>query len=170
MLSIVNDELQPCDARALLTLVAMAEKRDKFKDRLSEAMGKTVTPAALARACKTSRAAVSKWMSGDTKDVKMAHLFLIADTCRVDARWLATGEGEPHPPPNGRGPMTPQDRADRAFMQAFRALPWDWRFNIGNIVSELYCAKDEDHGKFVRRATIATSKMLEEFGIGTEQD
>lgn len=46
----------------------------------------------------TSRMAVAEWFSDSPpKVLKMMPLIGIADACRVDMRWLATGEGDMHP-------------------------------------------------------------------------
>ena len=47
----------------------------------------------LADAAGVSKAAVSQWETGQTKDVKLEHLFKIADKLKVQARWLALGQG-----------------------------------------------------------------------------
>lgn len=47
----------------------------------------------LAGAAGVSKAAVSQWENGQTKDLKLAHLFAIADALKVHARWLALGQG-----------------------------------------------------------------------------
>ena len=44
-----------------------------------------------------SKAAVSQWERGGTKNLKMEHLFAIADALKVNARWLATGQGPREP-------------------------------------------------------------------------
>ena len=49
----------------------------------------------LARAAGVSVAAVTQWESGETKNLKHEHLFMIADLLKVDARKLALGEGAP---------------------------------------------------------------------------
>lgn len=47
----------------------------------------------LADAAGVSTAAVSQWERGETKNLKLEHLFAIADTLKVHARWLALGQG-----------------------------------------------------------------------------
>ena len=47
----------------------------------------------LARHCGVTRPAITHWLSGRNKGVESTYLFAIADYFRVDARWLATGEG-----------------------------------------------------------------------------
>jgi transcriptional regulator with XRE-family HTH domain len=40
-----------------------------------------------------SESAVSQWEKGKTKNLKLEHLFAIADALKVHARWLALGQG-----------------------------------------------------------------------------
>lgn len=70
-----------------------------FADRLRQARDLAgVTQQQLADACGLTAAAVSKWEGGKTDAVLAPNLFAVADFLRVDARWLATGEGEPRRP------------------------------------------------------------------------
>lgn len=67
-----------------------------FADRIERALRESGTTAAdVARATGLSRAAVSKWVSGQTANVRPDNLFKAADYLRVNPRWLATGQGEP---------------------------------------------------------------------------
>lgn len=52
-----------------------------------------LTQTDLASIAGVSKAAVSYWETGDTKNLKNEHLFAIADALRVEARWLAVGQG-----------------------------------------------------------------------------
>jgi hypothetical protein len=55
------------------------------------------------------------------KNSRSAAVPIIAEALGVRAVWLQFGIGPPRDKgPNGRGAMSHQDRADRAFMQAFR--------------------------------------------------
>jgi transcriptional regulator with XRE-family HTH domain len=47
----------------------------------------------LARAAGVSVAAVSQWEKGQTKNLRLEHLFAICDKLRVHPRWLALGQG-----------------------------------------------------------------------------
>lgn len=47
----------------------------------------------LADAAGVSKAAVSQWERGETKNLKLEHLFKIADALKLHARWLALGQG-----------------------------------------------------------------------------
>lgn len=53
-----------------------------------------VTGAALSRAVGVSRATVSDWLSGKTKDIKGAHLVKIARALNINSEWLAIGKGQ----------------------------------------------------------------------------
>lgn len=47
----------------------------------------------LATATGVTVAAVQAWESGSTKNLKLDHLFAVADALNVSPRWLATGRG-----------------------------------------------------------------------------
>jgi transcriptional regulator with XRE-family HTH domain len=47
----------------------------------------------LANAAGVSTAAVSQWEKGHTKNLRLEHLFVIADKLKVQPRWLALGQG-----------------------------------------------------------------------------
>lgn len=47
----------------------------------------------LAEVAGVSESAVSQWEKGKTKNLKLEHLFAIADALKVHARWLALGQG-----------------------------------------------------------------------------
>ena len=47
----------------------------------------------LANAAGVTTAAVSYWETGNTKNLRLEHLFSIADKLKVQARWLALGQG-----------------------------------------------------------------------------
>lgn len=50
------------------------------------------THAQLAEKIGISRASITQWTSGSTKSLKPVNLFAAADTLKVSARWLATGD------------------------------------------------------------------------------
>lgn len=63
-----------------------------LSDRLREALNDTgITQAELARACGVTPSAVSQWLDGQTKNMKMAYIFKAADFLGVQDRWLAIG-------------------------------------------------------------------------------
>ena len=65
-----------------------------LSERLKTALDETgVTQAEIARACRVTPSAVSQWLNGHTKDMKMAHIFAAADRLGVRDRWLAVGTG-----------------------------------------------------------------------------
>jgi len=49
----------------------------------------------IAKACAVAPASVSQWRSGETKGIRPENLFALASATGFDAKWLATGEGEP---------------------------------------------------------------------------
>ena len=77
---------------------------ETFGDRLQKALDQInrerqdagrdeVKKAHLAKACGVAPAAVSQWVSGETKNMKLENLFAAADFLGIEPRWLATGEG-----------------------------------------------------------------------------
>ena len=69
---------------------------DTLADRMRLAIDsqKDKTQSGLAAYCGVTRAAVSQWVHGETANLKMEYLFAAADYLNIEARWLATGEGE----------------------------------------------------------------------------
>ena len=77
---------------------------ETFGDRLQRALDQInrervaagrdqVKKAHLAKACGVAPAAVTQWISGQTKGMKPENLFAAADFLGIEPRWLATGEG-----------------------------------------------------------------------------
>lgn len=60
----------------------------------SEETGERISDADLARAAKINQAAVKYWRDNPNTQLKAENVFLLADYLQVNARWLATGEGE----------------------------------------------------------------------------
>lgn len=56
-----------------------------------------IGPSELAEQCGVSRAAVTKWLKGRTSNLKLPNFYAVVDACRVNARWLGIGEGDPRP-------------------------------------------------------------------------
>lgn len=73
-----------------LTLVDMSTLQQRLEKAMEHAKKKQ---ADLVKATGASSAGVAKWFGGSAKNLKMDHLFAVADLCQVDARWLATGAG-----------------------------------------------------------------------------
>lgn len=64
-------------------------------ERLRQGMAHASVQATdLAAACGISDAAVSKWLDGQTKNLKANHAFNAAARMGINADWLSTGEGE----------------------------------------------------------------------------
>jgi|SRR5688572_14900693 len=82
----------------LTRLPLVSGSMSELKDRIRKAMGDQLTQADLARACKVTRAAVSKWLSGDTRDIKLRHVTALAKACQVRVAWLVADEGEMREP------------------------------------------------------------------------
>jgi len=98
---------------------------NSFSERLRAAMGPHMTAAELARdlsevdGIALSRVAVSKWLSGATENVRMAHLVALADLLRVELRWLMAGAGD-RKQKAGTRPTLSAD--ENACLDSFRKL------------------------------------------------
>lgn len=86
-LTTVDRRLQPQSKKGVLTSVDM----ESLKERLRDAMGTEISASDLARACKVSPAAVSKWLDGRTKELKADNYVDAARALGVSAEWLRTG-------------------------------------------------------------------------------
>ena len=82
---------QPC----LIQSRIIVETMNTVAQRLAEALASSdrFTQEGLARSCQVTPAAVSQWVSGQTKNLRLENLFSAADYLGVEPRWLATGEG-----------------------------------------------------------------------------
>ena len=133
---------------------------DTLKARLDEAMKlRQITRPQLADACNISAAAVSKWFTGNTQDMKASHVFAVARLCGCDAEWLATGHG----------PAPGQERRRRAghssltaefaprhidLLRMYKALPEEIRMPIRQMIETLSAAR--------RERFVSWSKLLPE--------
>jgi transcriptional regulator with XRE-family HTH domain len=88
----VETSLQPQLRRGGLTSVAMDKRLTTLADRLRDAMGDEISGSDLARACGVSPAAVSKWLDGQTKELKAANYVDAARALGVREEWLRTGK------------------------------------------------------------------------------
>lgn len=70
-----------------------------LKERLQKAMEgpPKVSQAELAKAVGVKPASVNGWITGSTKNIVGKHLFLAAEYLKVEAKWLACGEGPMRP-------------------------------------------------------------------------
>lgn len=67
----------------------------ELKDRIKFAMDAAgLSPADFARATKTSPGGVSQWLDGKIKTLKAGSAARIEKVTGIDARWIATGEGQ----------------------------------------------------------------------------
>lgn len=71
----------------------------------------------LATACEVSPGAVTQWVNGTTKNIRINHLIKAADFLDVSIRWLGSGEG----------PVTDTD-------QVLREIPGDLRADIEKLI------------------------------------
>jgi transcriptional regulator with XRE-family HTH domain len=96
----------------------------------------------LGAAAGVSKATVSKWERGDTKNMRPAHLFAIAKKLGVEARWLALGDGprKMEAPRNilisGKHSELPARRL--ALIQAYGELPPEVRQPVRMLIETLY--------------------------------
>lgn len=105
----------------------------------------------LVRATKATRQAVNKWFDTDAKNLKMEHLFLVADECGVDPRWLATGKGAMVPggkPPNPLADI-PQRRID--LIRMYGRLPDEVRQPIRALIETLAWMHHPSKTEYVKR-------------------
>lgn len=90
-LTTVAGRLQLGSTEPVLTLVNMAKLVD-LAERLKDAMRVAdVKPSELASICGTSRAAVTKWLKGETKELKADNLAAVAKRLGVREEWLSNG-------------------------------------------------------------------------------
>lgn len=108
--------------------------------RLAELVGKRGSGEPL------TKSTVSKWERGDTKNLRLANLFALADVLNVSPRWLAIADG-PRDPPGGvsvkAGGRTVSLAPRRlALIEAYGALPAEVRAPIRMMIETLYSARD----------------------------
>lgn len=96
-----------------------------FRERLKEAAayaGVEYSQTAIARSLNTSKQTVDRWMNDG--EPRPAMVFHIADTWNINARWLATDEGDMVSPPPPGGILSPDEhvlvRKYRSSAPAFR--------------------------------------------------
>lgn len=65
-------------------------------NRIKKARG-GLSQDAVAKAVGVTRAAVSQWENGSTKDLKLSNIFKLARVLKKNAEWLGTGEGPEEP-------------------------------------------------------------------------
>jgi HTH-type transcriptional regulator, cell division transcriptional repressor len=80
-----------------------------------------LSKAELARRAKVSDSAVGQWERGDTKNLKLDVLFAVADTLKITARELATGEPE-------RPADLPADEIE--LLQKYRQASPRWKLSL----------------------------------------
>lgn len=123
-----------------------------LKERLIFSMGADITQADLARECKVSRAAVTKWFNEKTKKIDAVHIFTIARRCNVDPEWLATGKEKPD-----RG--VAQSRADTKdilprrldLIRRYGDLPDDIRMPIRMLIENLTPPDSSSYTLYLRK-------------------
>lgn len=135
-----------------------------LKARLEAAMkhaGKK--QADLVRATKASSAAVTKWFGDSAKNLKMEHLFAVADECGVDPRWLATGKGQMVR--SGKAdPCTHQDLPQRRIdlIRMYGRLPDEVRQPIRSLIETLAWMHHPSKAEYVKRTARKTEMVHDE--------
>ena len=103
---------------------------ETFKDRLRKAAhyaGVECSQTAIGRSLGTNKQTVDRWFGGSVP--RPAMIFHIANTWRVDARWLTTGEGEMIP-----GPTEGLSKPEREIIQSYRSAEPDRKTSLRSIV------------------------------------
>jgi transcriptional regulator with XRE-family HTH domain len=94
---------------------------ETITDRVRAAIDASgIKQAEIARRVGVERQTVGDWYHGRSLYIRPEHLFALADTLGIEARWLATGQGQrlaiKHPPSNYT------EALDRLSPEAQRAL------------------------------------------------
>ena len=94
-----------------------------FADRFRWARDRAgVTQREIATHCGLTNRAVSAWENGRAAGMLAETLYCVADFLRVDARWLATGDGSPERQPDPLGELTDEQRAAvKALVSSIKA-------------------------------------------------
>ena len=127
-----------------------------LKDRIKEAVdGSGISPADLARATKSTNAAVTFWLNGATKSLKGEKAAMIETATGYNAQWIISGKGEKKvaaataaitpPPPSVTASATNQALAPwlteqcRSIMAMLATLPDDpvIRFQVLGQLAEI---------------------------------
>lgn len=140
MLTALTSETQPQSTQPELTSRAVTTLQQRLKRAMKNGDAE-ILPADLARACDISPSAVSKWFD-NVKELKAAHVFAVAKLCKVDAEWLATGNGKPElPKPSGRAADIPDHRL--ALIRQYGQLPDAVRYHIRGLIQTLAIASSD---------------------------
>lgn len=148
MLTTASSHLQLELVSEPLTLVTMSTLQARLEQAMKHAK---VKQADLAKACKISTAAVTKWFGGTAKNLKMEHLFAVADLCQVEPRWLGTGAGTMLRTKGDAGTHQdiPQRRLD--LLQMYSRLPAEVRQPIRALIETLAAVQNPRQAEYVKR-------------------
>lgn len=154
--------LQPSLRPQDVTLVAMS----KLQERLNAALihGKK-TRQDLIDAKITSRQAVNKWFDSDAKNLKMEHLFRVADFCKVDPRWLATGkDAKPVPAGKASGTCTHTDIPEHRIrlIRMYSDLPQEDRAAARRFIELMAWQHHPHKDEYVKRVSKKPDMVHEE--------
>lgn len=160
MLTTASDDIQLRLAGDPLTLVRMSTLKARLEAAMKHADKKQ---ADLVRATKASSAAVTKWFGDSAKNLKMEHLFAVADECGVDPRWLATGKG--NMVKSGKSDPCahhdiPQRRID--LIRMYSRLPAEVRQPIRALIETLVAVQNPRQAEYAKRTARKTEMVHDE--------
>ena len=116
-----------------------------LEDRIRSArLERGMSPSGLAKAVGVTSAAVSRWEKGQVKNLRMEHLFSIANLLQVDPEWLATGRGNKHKPVITHGGVqedsTPYysnlNNDEQLWVNIYRSIPAQSRKQIKVMINQ----------------------------------
>lgn len=165
MLTTLTSRTQPQSTKPQLTLQPVSTIQERLEHAIKNGQKTTpgLTAADLARTCKISPSAVSKWFNEKTKEIKAGHVFAVAKLCKVNPEWLATGEGKPElPKASGRAADIPDHHLD--LIRTYAKLPKEIKFYIWGLVTTLAAASSSTYAKWSREMADA-AKRRDEFAV-----
>jgi transcriptional regulator with XRE-family HTH domain len=115
-----------------------------------------VSQARAAKELHISPAAVSKLLSGDSANMKAENVFRLAELCRVDPKWLATGHG--HAQPKITDELAGISEARLDLLRQYGRLPKDIQFQIRGLISTLAAASSDRYAKWSSEEAVRAKK------------
>lgn len=116
IVSVLNNDVNYCQAHFPLFSGKLTFVRKSIGERVRDARkAKGWSQQRLADAVKVSRAAVSQWESGETKELKAENVLAVAQVLNVRIPWLVNEEG----PMRAEPPMTVDEMT---MLEIFRGL------------------------------------------------
>lgn len=107
---------------------------DTFKDRLSQVIKTShLSKAEISRRCRVSRATVTNWESGLTKDLKTANLDILCSVLGCDRDWLLYGKQKSE---QTKPPEQPE-KIDESSFDKFGLLLPEQRDEVLRIIEDM---------------------------------